>query len=338
MTTRSSRALDELVAGLDPEAGRGKVPLDRRALSDLAEILHGSTSPTAPPPRVAAPSLARARWKLAVPVAAALAVLLVVVWPSFGPGDTGVAQAATPTPLTYQALPGGSDPRELLEQIAARTARLPDDTGSGPYAHLLSRGWNLFTSVDGRRVTSKVVPQLTESWISADGAGRSVTTIEEPGKRPRRAEQRNDPGGLAGTRDLTSLSSDDRVLAEQLAQGHPDQNGPAERLVAIKDTYGQVPVPPPVRAGLLRYLAQTPTLTATGTVTDRAGRPGVAFSLDSDYSGLPTRYTVIIDPDTGKLLATEDTLTSSAGRLNVPIPSVIGYTTYLEADYTDRTG
>lgn len=191
-------------------------------------------------------------------------------------------------------------------------------------------------SVNGR-TTSEVVPVLSESWISADGAGRTVTTVEDPGKGAHRENERHGPGELAGNQDLRILSADDRLLSEQLAPGHPAQNGPAERLVAIKDIYGQVPVPPAVRAAILRYLAATPTLTATGTVTDRAGRAGLAFSLDSDYSGLPTRYTLIIDPSDGRLLASEDTLTTRAGALNVPIPSVIGYTTHLAANFTDRT-
>ena len=310
MTVRPGRALNDLVAGLDPEAGRSQaVVMDSRARADLVAIL-ASERPAVPLSRPRAPA-ARHRRYLAVPVAAAVAVVLLVMWPGGGPGGMGGR--------------GG-------------TAELPDDNGTGRYAHLVTRTWSLFTSVDGKRVTSAVVPQRTESWIGPDGAGRTVTTVERPGRSPRRDAQEYRSGQLAADADLRSLSADDRVLAEQLERSHPVENGPAERLVAIKDTYGQVPVPPVVRAALLRYLAATPTLTATGTVTDRAGRKGVAFSLDSDYSGLPTRYTLIIDPDTGKLLASEDTLTTRAGALNVPIPAVISYNIYLDANYTDRHG
>jgi hypothetical protein len=48
---------------------------------------------------------------------------------------------------------------------------------------------------------------------------------------------------------------------------------------------------------------------------------------------LPTRYTVIFSADTGGLIADEQVLTTTAGKLNVAIPAVIGYTLYLEADW-----
>jgi hypothetical protein len=88
---------------------------------------------------------------------------------------------------------------------------------------------------------------------------------------------------------------------------------------------------------MLRYLSTVPGLTVLGQVTDRAGRSGVGFAVESDYSGLPTRYTVIIDPDDGRLLDCEETLTTTAGNLNVPIPSVISYTVLVSSRYTPTT-
>jgi hypothetical protein len=58
--------------------------------------------------------------------------------------------------------------------------------------------------------------------------------------------------------------------------------------------------------------------------------------VESDYSGLPTRYTAIIDPDTGALFGEDEELTSCAGKLNVTIPCVIAYTTFLSARYVDE--
>jgi hypothetical protein len=98
-----------------------------------------------------------------------------------------------------------------------------------------------------------------------------------------------------------------------------------------------MPLPPAVRAAVLRFVAATPGIRLTGHVTDRAGRPGIAVSLDSDYSGLPTRYTLIFDEHDGRLLGDEEMLTTTAGKLNVPVPSVIGYTTYIDGHYTDNT-
>jgi hypothetical protein len=97
-----------------------------------------------------------------------------------------------------------------------------------------------------------------------------------------------------------------------------------------------MPLPPKVRAAMLRYLAATATLAVEGEVTDRAGRPGLAFSLDSAYGGLPAHYTVVIDPQTGHVLDFEQMLTTDAGKLNVAVPAVISYDVYLSAQHTDH--
>jgi hypothetical protein len=61
-----------------------------------------------------------------------------------------------------------------------------------------------------------------------------------------------------------------------------------------------------------------------------AGREGVAISTESDLSRLPTEYLLVFDPATGQLLDSEQILNKSAGKLGVPIPSVIAYTVYLD--------
>ena len=72
---------------------------------------------------------------------------------------------------------------------------------------------------------------------------------------------------------------------------------------------------------------------------DRAGRPALAVAVDSARHGLPTtRYTMLIDASTGAVLGFEQMLTESAGKLNVPIPSVIGYDLHQSADRTDAMG
>lgn len=59
-----------------------------------------------------------------------------------------------------------------------------------------------------------------------------------------------------------------------------------------------------------------------------------AFSAESARGGLPTRYTFIVNPSSGMIMGEEEVLTKTAGRLNVPVPSVVGYTVYLEAQHT----
>ena len=66
---------------------------------------------------------------------------------------------------------------------------------------------------------------------------------------------------------------------------------------------------------------------------DRAGRPGVAITLDSSYSGLLTRYTWIFDPRTGALLGNEEMLIDP-GKLHVRSRSIIAYTTFLTSGWS----
>jgi hypothetical protein len=300
-------------------------PLDARGRADLAAVLN---VPTTPARRLRRPL------RLALPTVAVMALALVVVPSVLSSRGGEGAEAAVPRALDYRPVSAPTGVAALLTELAARVAPLPDDTGSGRYAHLRSREWNLFTRVDGERVESEVVPQLRETWFAADGSGRTVTSVERPGK-PVEISRRDVGAGAPPTMwPLRSLSPDDEELAGQLGRGHPRENGPAERFVAVQDAYGDMPLEPGVRAAILRYVAATPGLVVTGAVDDRVGRAGIAVSVNSDYSGLPTRYTLIFDERTGRLLDSESTLTTTAGKLGVPIPSVIEYKVFLSAEYT----
>jgi len=334
------------VGAVNPVPGaRPGAPLDRRAREDLAHILATPRVVAAPPvPEARAPRRAGARRPGRLGLAVALTTVAAVALSVAGLGldlgrdrPAGGAYAATPALLEYT--PAGTDAAAALRRIADRTATLPDTTGDGRYALVETRSWDLFTRIDGdRRITSAVVESRTSTWTAADGSGRLLRRYQVPGKRPHVEDQAMAAGGLALMWPLRSLAPDDAALARELERNHPVANGPAERLVAIADAYRQMPLPPAVRAAVLRYLADTPGLALTGRVVDRAGRAGIAVSVDSDHSGLPTRYTLIVDPGDGRLLGTEDMLTTTAGKLGVPVPSVIGYTVFLDGGrYTDST-
>ncbi|MCZ2803572.1 CU044_5270 family protein [Modestobacter sp. VKM Ac-2983] len=319
--------------------------LDARAVGDLKGIL--ATPQQAPAPRTfPAPTLGRAalprpRWAIAGLVAAVLAIAVIALM-TFSPGGGGqTAYAATPDQLTVlgddafaaAGLSASASAPELLRTIAERAAGAPDDTGQGMYARIRTESWNLFTRIDGERVSSEVVPQTLTSWTAPDGSGKSVTALAFPGGKTDITTVEGGAGSRALMWPLGSLSSDPVTLADQLGAEHPASNGPAERLVAVADLTREQPIKPPVRAAVLRYLAETPGLSTTGMVTDRAGRTGLAVHVDSSMGGLPERRTVIIDPSDGRVLGTETMLTTTAGELNVRAPSVISYTSYLEAAY-----
>lgn len=68
-------------------------------------------------------------------------------------------------------------------------------------------------------------------------------------------------------------------------------------------------------------------------MTDRAGRRGQAFAYDVDRS-LPKRWILIVGSQDGRLLALEEVLTKEAGKLNIRPPAVIGYTLFLNQEWT----
>jgi hypothetical protein len=247
--------------------------------------------------------------------------------------DSTAHALATPPLLSYEPV-GQTDAARLLHEIADRTQALPDDTGSGRYTYTNRKGWHLHSTVLGRSVTSEVVPEEVETWFADDGSGRRRLSATLPGGEVQADDERWEAGhGKLSRRDPLPVEA--ALLEAELARTNPAANGPAQRIVAVTDYNLERPVEPALRAALLRYLAATPTITITGKVTDRAGRQGIGFHVDSAYSGLPSRYTVIVDPGNGQLLAREDVLTTSAGALNVPIPSVKGYTVFQSAGHTD---
>jgi hypothetical protein len=200
-------------------------------------------------------------------------------------------------------------------------------------------GWYLDTQVAAGHATSTVLPSMTESWNAADGSGRvlkrALPTPPGPNLIDAPAGQVLDDFNVrAGQRMYPpALSTNPRILTRELAVGHPTSIGPVERFIAVTDLALDQPISPLLESAVLRVLARSPGLIDSGEVTDRAGRPGIAVSLDSGSSGLPTRHTLIFAPRTGRLLDEEETLLGKAGNLNVPPRSVIAYTTFLSSGY-----
>jgi hypothetical protein len=286
-------------------------------MSEITQVL--KTRRMRPPRR-------RLRFAAPIGVSAAVAVAVIVAI-VLGPSSLGLrhgsaAYAATPPVLHYggqQEVPAAPLLAKLADQAANQLSGVPDR-----FQYLKLQSWSLFTRVDGVKVTSKVVPSTTESWIAADGSGRQVIRVGGKVK-----DQLYAAGQFPRMYDVRLLSTDPTVLVGQLALGHPPANGPAEVVVAVTDLWKQQAPSPSLQGALLRVLAATPGLTSPGQVTDRGGRKGVAVSIQSAYTGLPTTYTMILDPSTGALLDYEEVLTTSAGKLNVRIPAVVGYSLWV---------
>jgi hypothetical protein len=302
--------------------------VEKRILDELLQY-HAARSQTAER-ELAAPRSIRqpvARRRMIENAVVWVAILAVgVVFVVRVAGDGGSARAATPAPLHYTApspeAPSGSG---LLRQLATTAAAQPRDPvpRQDRYAYVKASGWYL-VSGDGGPGVGQISPQTTQSWTAPNGRNH---TIHVTGSPPEVDDFR------AKDQPLATLSTNPVVLAHQLAVGHPRSDGPIEQAVAFTDTAIQQPIRPAVEAAILRLLAKIPHLVNRGTVVDRAGRHGIAVSLDSAYTGVRTRYTLIFDPHTARLLGYEQTLIGPPHKLRVRRGAVLAYTTILAARY-----
>lgn len=318
--------LEQDLAAANPVAVDPSLACGSRAQTTLARTMTTSAKANAkatPAWRVVPPT-----WRLA-PVAALAVVSILVTAMTVTERQTTSPFAATPAALSTEYPPETEDPAAELAQLASVAAQTPDDVGAGDIAEVRIKSWSLFTRVDGRQVVSEVVPMRTTTRTFADGTATVDQSYFYNGEK-------NDRFTTAGALDypLRGLSRDPAKLAEQLKVGQPAENGTAGLFDSIVVANRQMPIEPPVRAALLRVLAKAPGVSSVGSLDDRNGRPGVGFVTDSDYSGLPTRYMLIFDPEGGRLLGYEETLTTSPGKLNVRVPAVINYQVFERSQYT----
>ena len=337
--------------------------LDDRARADLQRLLQDdrSVAATAVVPFVPAPlqeprtvrrrepvAVATGqRWSMrrrsnmagAAVVALVIAVLSLSVLLAPGRGGPVPAFAATP-PVLHTTSTGASAGTVLgrLARVARATHGAAADLRRVSYER-----WSLANRINGLSVTVAVVPERVELTWKPDGSAvaRGVTgTTYFPSPAYRRAWEAAGRPAAAGTpiRDADYARGRYRpvyparppssvaALRSYLASAHPiDSHGTGELFVAVTDLASEWRNTPATQAALMGVLAAAPGVRALGSVTDRAGRAGIAIATDSAFTGLPVRYVLVFDPHTGSLLSSEQWLTTTAGALDVPVPSVIQY-------------
>ncbi|MEJ3749792.1 CU044_5270 family protein [Actinomycetes bacterium KLBMP 9797] len=288
-------------------------------------------------------------------VAAGVLAATVVVWPT----DAEPAVAATPPMLAYR--PDGAPAAEVLQDLARRAERAPAPA-VGRLHYVRMQSFYLDTASSGGDRASALRIVREERWLAPDGSGRAVDTdgsaqivnadnaetmsaVTYPDGA--RRDERYGPGRLSAVADLSSMSTDPRPLAGQLAGNRTSfgwsdtaPNGPDwyRRVVVATGIAKQQAVPPALWAAMLRVLATTPGLTSQGTVTDREGRRAVAVSFDSTHGGgRPSRTVLLFSPDTGAFLGEEHILITKLGDgpydayLKTRIPAVTTYHSLLAA-------
>ncbi|GAA1581066.1 hypothetical protein [Actinoplanes couchii] len=230
--------------------------------------------------------------------------------------------AATPDPLLITTPTSGPPPVTLGALAVA--ARADTTTGDGPVDHLLLDTWDLHTTIAGQSVTSAGTPTRHELW--RDDQRALTVDIGPPPATPVHTAY---PGGSFPAAFADRPPTDPDQLAVWLAR--TSTTGTAI-IDGITDLLRERVLTGPERAVILSVLADRTTMAYAGTSTDRIGRRATVFALPSRSSGADITHLLLIDPKTGRILATEQIITGGAHRLDVPYPAVAGYRTYLQAD------
>jgi hypothetical protein len=278
--------------------------------------------------------LPRPRRLLNTVIAVALLAELVALigHPLFGWGPGKPTYAATPAALDYhQPLPpsGSAVLIRLADVAAQRSAVVP--VPHGAYAYVRRQTWQLAPRRPGHSDRAPVIPAVIESWRRyLGGAGRAVTVVRNPRSGVVTTRTTSPSGGA-----LPALSTSPVALVHRLETAAPPGSGPATGFFGLATMAAVEPIPPASEAAILRLLAHSPGVLNAGAVIDRAGRPGVAVSIDSNGPGQLVRSTLVFAPSTGALLEADETLIGDPQRSDLRQGAVLAYTTFLAAGRVD---
>ncbi|HWJ43307.1 MAG TPA: hypothetical protein VNR67_07730, partial [Solirubrobacterales bacterium] len=109
---------------------------------------------------------------------------------------------------------------------------------------------------------------------------------------------------------------------------------PARMLELIGEALRNPTASPQLRAALYEAALQAPGIEYLGPATDPNGRKGLAVGVTSNYSGGPTVYSLVYDPESTAILANESTALAP-GYADADGPIVISATVYLESGSVD---
>ncbi|TDC46373.1 hypothetical protein E1212_27075 [Jiangella ureilytica] len=337
---------------------RRELPAERRdAIRRLLEdTVAGEVSARRLPRPRRRPRLRLALWPGAGLATAAAAAAAVLVVGTLGGGGDEVAHAATPPVLAAELARGVPADAELQalatlassapQEYAATEATVSTEswvmsvtetaTGGAP-----AEGAAASLSIGTAGVTTAVVPVLREQRFLADG---SVHVRETHGEARYPTAEWDEshaaaagsvlldetfPAGALASSYPSPLATDPTALREQLLAVWPQAEDPAAALFrALHEVSSTRPVDASVQAAALTMLAREPGVVALGETTDRSGRAALAFGADSADTGLDTRYVLMVDPATGRMLGYEEVLTGDTGALDLETPSVVAYTVF----------
>ncbi len=257
------------------------------------------------------------------------AAVALVVGPAVLPRD----DALTPDQLMLTYEPSDRSVTELLLQ-AARSA--DEQAGEAPVESWRTEQWAMSGGPDQPAV---MIPRLREYFRTEDGLYyRSQSAEPIDMDDPLRGLPQSVEGELTEASDTASElakelpESPDSLVAEfrsrERVPGGPPRDvavfGEVRQILANKAYVSQEQ-----RSSLLEALTELDDIEIFGEVTDRAGRTGTAIGLVRGS----TREELIIDPESGDLLAAQSVLLEPMeGYPDMNVPAVLGYTLFYPAE------
>jgi len=272
----------------------------------------------------------------ATPAAATVTVAIPAGLPSSAAGcrsqdvaPTGPPPTPWPSaPITVQYPHGTTPARSKLQAIVQRvisSPAAPPDCGRYAYVHLWE--WTADTTVGSdRQATSHLVLTDSQRWHADDGSGRiAEDRFDQPSTAPARRSEDLPAAALPGPLP-EPRNADPGILADAIDAVYPRSHGGRAGIRAAADIYAFNAPTLDQRAAIVQILADSAVIWR-GTAVDRAGRPGVAVSIDSDRGA--TRDLLILAP-TGDVLAYEQVALRNPGRLDGPFPKILEDKTFLD--------
>lgn len=305
-----------------PRFGDG--PLDHHAERHLNRLLHDAHPGRRRP-------YARLAWGLAVTavvVATALTVLL---------GGPGPAPAvAAPRPLVVET---GSRPVPLaqLAELAAAAASdgspaLRKGTHVQTWAMGMSAGRPPVTLPEERVVRWRADDSHTELVVATDPLHPGRPVLSDEGEEPHLVEdghvisrQTYPPGWSDAPPEARPPHDVARLRAYLTETVRTDSLTAPELIDAVQELLDHWTLGARESAALVRLLADAGDLRPAGRVTDRLGRPGLAYVHD----GKGSRRMLILDPATGSVLGLEFMATTAEPEYGLKAGDVMEYSAWM---------